>query len=147
MLNRKSIYALNKKDCDAIVYTDANGNTVRLTRNEFSSDEEFEKWKRWSDDNFHEEEIDEHFYQNHTLRLNAFSESYISSAGEEKKETQFSYDMLLKFKTSLTDIQFRRLWMYAVEKRTEQEIARAENVSQQSIAECLQAAKKKFTVN
>ena len=32
MFNRKSIYALNKKDPDAIVYMDANEVIVRLTR-------------------------------------------------------------------------------------------------------------------
>ena len=31
MFNRKSIYALNKKDPNAIVYTDADGNLIRLT--------------------------------------------------------------------------------------------------------------------
>ena len=45
MLNRKSIYAINKKDPDAIVYIDAEGNTIRLTRADFASEEEFAKWK------------------------------------------------------------------------------------------------------
>ena len=31
MFNRKSSYALNKKDASAIVYIDANENIVRLT--------------------------------------------------------------------------------------------------------------------
>ena len=41
MFNRKSIYALNKKDPNAIVYTDADGNLIRLTRDDFSNEEEF----------------------------------------------------------------------------------------------------------
>ena len=45
MFNRKSIYALNKKDPNAIVYMDANEVIVRLTREDFASEEEFLKWK------------------------------------------------------------------------------------------------------
>lgn len=47
MFNRKSIYALNKKDPNAIVYTDADGNLIRLTRDDFSNEEEFLRWKRY----------------------------------------------------------------------------------------------------
>ena len=32
MQDRKSIYSLNKADGDAIVYIDAEGHTIRLTR-------------------------------------------------------------------------------------------------------------------
>lgn len=46
MFNRKSIYALNKKDPNAIVYTDADGNLIRLTRDDFSNEEEFLRWKK-----------------------------------------------------------------------------------------------------
>ena len=56
MFNRKSIYALNKKDPDAIVYMDANEVIVRLTREDFASEEEFLKWKSWSDENYHTED-------------------------------------------------------------------------------------------
>lgn len=43
MFNRKSSYALNKKDSSAIVYIDANDNVIRLTREDFASEEEFQK--------------------------------------------------------------------------------------------------------
>ena len=56
MFNRKSSYALNKKDFNAIVYIDANENIIRLTREDFSSEEEFQKWKAWSDENYHTED-------------------------------------------------------------------------------------------
>ena len=45
MFNRKSSYALNKKDPNAIVYMDANEAIIRLTREDFASEEEFLKWK------------------------------------------------------------------------------------------------------
>ena len=57
MFNRKTSYALNKKDANAIVYMDANENIIRLTREDFTSEEEFQKWKSWSDENYHTEEI------------------------------------------------------------------------------------------
>ena len=41
MFNRKSSYALNKKDPNAIVYMDANEAIIRLTREDFASEEEF----------------------------------------------------------------------------------------------------------
>ena len=49
MFNRKSIYALNKKDPNAIVYTDADGNLIRLTCDDFACAAEFQHWKDWSD--------------------------------------------------------------------------------------------------
>ena len=49
MFNRKSSYALNKKDPNAIVYMDANEAIIRLTREDFASEEEFLKWKALSD--------------------------------------------------------------------------------------------------
>ena len=45
MFNRKSSYALNKKDPDAFVYMDANEVIIRLTSKDFASEEEFLKWK------------------------------------------------------------------------------------------------------
>ena len=51
MFNRKSIYALNKKDPDAIVYMDANEVIIRLTREDYASEEEYLKWKYWSNRN------------------------------------------------------------------------------------------------
>ena len=46
MFDRSSDYALNKKDPEAIVCKSATGVHIRLTRNYFSSEAEFEKWKQ-----------------------------------------------------------------------------------------------------
>ena len=62
MFNRKSIYALNKKDPDAIVYMDANEVIVRLTREDFASEKEFLKWKALSDEDYHASEKEAHVY-------------------------------------------------------------------------------------
>lgn len=40
--------------------------------------------------------------------------------------------------------QRRRLWLYCVDRLTVRQIAEAENVKHQSVAECLAAAKKKL---
>lgn len=67
MFNRKSSYALNKKDPNAIVYMDANEAIIRLTREDFASEEEFLKWKSLSDADYHASEKEDHVYANHTL--------------------------------------------------------------------------------
>lgn len=56
MIKTNSIYTLNKKDPNAIVYPTADGKLVRVTREDFPSEEAFLAFKAWSDENFHEEE-------------------------------------------------------------------------------------------
>ena len=48
MFDKKSEYALNKYDQDSIIYISVSGR-IRLTRADFSSEEEFLKWKSLSD--------------------------------------------------------------------------------------------------
>lgn len=55
MFNAKSDYAYNKKNLAAIVYQTAGG-PIMLTRSDFDSDEEFQRWKDWSDQNYRETE-------------------------------------------------------------------------------------------
>ena len=55
MFDKKSEYALNKHDQDSIIYISVSGH-IRLTRADFSSEEEFLKWKAWSDEDYHERE-------------------------------------------------------------------------------------------
>ena len=40
VFDRKTLYALNKLDPDAIVYMDADGRLVRLTRDDFATEDE-----------------------------------------------------------------------------------------------------------
>lgn len=62
MFNRKSSYALNKKDPNAIVYMDANEAITRLTCEDFASEKEFLKWKSLSDEDYHASEKEAHVY-------------------------------------------------------------------------------------
>lgn len=153
MLNRRSIYALNKKDKEAIVYLAADGTTIRLTREDFSLDAEFEKWKAWSDENFHEEELGDHVYYNHTLPfderyctddLAESTERTLLSRFEQRARERFSTKLVIDTKARMTETQFRRMWLYHVVGLDEEEIAIAEHVTQQSVNESMFLARQKL---
>ena len=153
MVSKNSIYALNKKDPDAIVYPSANGKLIRVTREDFPSEEEFLAFKKWSDENFHEEEKLDHREANHVLSVDDLSEAALAVPAadvllerqhERAEKRKIASDMVVKLKDKLTDIQFRRLWMYHVDGKTEEEIAEIEDVAQQQISKSIIAAEKKI---
>ena len=153
MVNKNSIYALNKKDPDAIVYPSANGKLIRVTREDFPSEDEFLAFKKWSDENFHEEEKLDHREANHVLSVDDLSEAALAVPAidvlmerqhERAEKRKIASDMVVKLKDKLTDIQFRRLWMYHVDGKTEEEIAEIEDVAQQQISKSIIAAEKKI---
>ena len=61
MLDTQSDYALNKMDKTSIVCPSVTGEHTRLTREDFSSEEEFLYWKEWSDSNYHKIENDDQY--------------------------------------------------------------------------------------
>ena len=152
MFNKQTFYSINKADPDAIVYIDSEGHILRLTCEDFSSPEEFRSWKKWSDEQYHQVENADHIYSNHTSsfgNLAAFAEVV---PGPELMLEQKEVAQDLKHKsngviyrtwTRLTDAQFRRLWMYAVEGKSMDEIAVEEGVSGPAILKSIQAALKK----
>ena len=153
MFNRKSIYALNKKDPNAIVYTDADGNLIRLTRDDFSSEEEFLHWKKMSDADYHGEEKADHLYYDGTLSLEGLSEEAVATPSAEEgyiteidlAERQLLGKLLLEgMGEQLTELQRKRLWLYCVDGLSEQEIADKDGVDQQRISKSIVAAKKKM---
>ena len=153
MFKKDSIYALNKKDPEAIVYPSANGKLIRVTREDFPSEEEFLSFKKWSDENFHEEEKLDHREANHVLSADDLSEAALAVPAadvlmerqhERAEKRRIASDMVVKLKDKLTDIQFRRLWMYHVDGKTEEEIAEIEGVAQQQISKSIIAAEKKI---
>ena len=85
MFDRNSDYALNKKDPDAIVCKSSTGVHIRLTRLDFSSQEEFEKWKQWSDDDYHCTEKKDHVYANHTVPTDKLVEVSITVISPEEE--------------------------------------------------------------
>ena len=128
MVNKNSIYALNKKDPDAIVYPSANGKLIRVTREDFPSEEEFLAFKKWSDENFHEEEKLDHREANHMLSAEDLSEAALATPAvdvvmerqqQRAERRRMTSDMVIKLKDKLTDKQFRRMWMKFSEGKTE----------------------------
>mgnify|MGYP000456342305 CR=1 FL=1 len=153
MFNRKSSYALNKKDPDAIVYMDANEVIIRLTREDFASEEEFLKWKSLSDADYHASEKEDHVYANHTLALDELSEEAASipaadicmeQAHDRVAEIRRSTQKVTQIRKHLTDTQFRRMWMYFVDGMTIDEIGKVEGVSHQAISLNITAAIRKI---
>ncbi len=153
MFDPKSDYALNKMAPDAIVYMDAAGEVTRLTQADFSSLEEFQLWKAWSDENYHDTEKANHVFYNHTRSLHGLSEQAIAvpspedalmEAQEQQERLELRRMLMEGLNSCLTPIQRRRLWLYCVDGLTEDAIALAENVKQQSVAECLGRAKEKL---
>ena len=153
MFNKNSLYALNKKDPDAIVYPTADGKTVRITREDFPSEEEFLAFKAWSDENFHKEDNRDVTENRYRLSLDDLSEAALAVPAidvvmdrkqQRAEQKRKAADMVVQLKDKLTEMQFRRLWMYCVENKTEQEIADIEGVDQQRISKSIIAAKKKL---
>ncbi len=152
MLDRKSIYALNKKDSAAIVYIQADGQVIRLTRADFLTEEEFVKWKTWSDENYHDEEKRDHIYADHTLALIGLpdsvgavpdAETILKRVHQRMEQKQFCALLVMQLKDILTPTQYRRLWMYYVDSLTEKEIAHIEGVGQRRISTSISDAKNK----
>ena len=153
MFDRKSDYAMNKRDAEAIVCKSSTGIHIRLTRRDFASPEEFEQWKAWSDEDYHATEKADHVYSNHTVPVDKLVEVSITVISPEdelmevfsRQEQEELYRRLeTGLETRLTPAQRRRLWLYCVEGLTVEEIAGVEQKRHQSISECLQSAKKKM---
>lgn len=153
MVNKNSIYTLNKKNPDAIVYPSAIGKPIVITRDDFPSEEEFLAFKKWSDENFHEEEKLDHREANHIISADTLSEAALSVPAtdvimerqhERTEKRRMASDMVVKLKDKLTEIQFRRLWMYEVDGLTLDEIGEIEGVDHQRISKSILAAKKKI---
>ena len=152
MVNKNSIYSLNKNNPDAIVYPSTTGKPVFVTRDDFTSEEEFLAFKKWSDENFHEEEKLDHREANHIVSTDTLSEVALAVPAtdvimerqhERAEKRRIASEMVVKLKDKLTETQFRRLWMYGVEGKTLEEIAAIENVAFQSVHESIESAKKK----
>lgn len=65
MFDTKSDFALNKFDQKAIVCRSVTGIHIRLTHEDFACEEEFLRWKVWSDGDYYDTEKDGRgFYDN-----------------------------------------------------------------------------------
>ena len=153
MFNRKSIYALNKKDPNAIVYTDADGNLIRLTCDDFACAAEFRRWKDWSDSDLRKEENADHKQSDNSISLEVLSEEATAVVSiEDEYMEQISADeaavlvRLLRqgLSSHLTETQRRRLWKYCVEGKPVRLIAKEECAYRNAVWKSIQAAKEKM---
>ena len=154
MANKNSIYSLNKKNPDAIVYPSATGKPVFVTREDFPSEEEFLAFKKWSDENFHSEEKLDHRESNRTVSAENISDAAFATPAidvemerqqEQDDRRKMASDMVVKLKDKLTETQFRRLWMYEAEGKTLAQIAEHDGVAILSVYESIESAKKKIS--
>ena len=83
MYDKKSVYAINKRNPSAIMYPDVTGEAVRLTAADFSSVREFEYWKQWSDQDYHAEDNANVRENRHTIPIDLVSEQILSVPGME----------------------------------------------------------------
>lgn len=152
MFDRKSDYALNKTEPHAIVFKTAAGAYIRLHREDFSSEEEFLKWKGWSDEDYRVVDIQNNAYTKLTVSLERIPEQTGALSPEQLlieqydqlDREQFCRLLLEGINTCLSETQRRRLLKYYFEGMTQKQIADSENVAHQNIAESLWRAKEKL---
>ena len=151
MPDKNSIYTLNKKDPEAIIYTDADRHIIRLTRADFDAEADFLKWKAWSDQNYHEEEKRDHVEDNHTTPLDEKAgaadgpEVIIEQRIEKQTKDRYAAETIIHIRGKLTEKQFSRLWLRYVDGLDVKDIAQQEGTVHSSISESIAAAKKKIS--
>ena len=153
MFKKDSLYSINKKNPDAVVYKFANGEQSLVTRADFATEEEFLAFKKWSDEDLHIEDKRDVLAGIRQVSIEDISEAAIAvpavdavmeQQNQRTEQRRQASEMVIKLKDKLTEIQFRRLWMYHVDGKTEEKIAEIEGVAQQQISKAILAAEKKI---
>lgn len=151
MFNTASDYAINKKNPHAIIYVDAKGSTTVLTKKDFATEEDFYYWKRLSDEDYRNVDIEEHKIAKRTVSLSSLPPDYLVVMSEE--ETQINRIsklereaikqlLMVSLDECLTKAQRNRLWVHYVEGATLEEIAKREGVSFQGVQQSIIRARK-----
>ena len=154
MFDKKSDYALNRRNKDSIIYIGTIG-LVRLTREDFPSEAEFLKWKRWSDGDYHATEKAGRGYYDNSIPLDEQLDAIgavlsvedalflaLEEAEAEANRIQKRAALMEQIRSLLTKTQFRRVWLYYVKQMNEREIAAIEGVGQQRISKSLISSRK-----
>ncbi len=148
--NTYSDYAANKTDAQAIVCRSATGEDVRLTRADFESDEEFQRWKGWSDADYKQSERRDRAYSDRRLSLTAayfLSDRELNEclSGELKAaEQQTRDDLISHIRSLITDTQFSRLWRRFACGRELADIAAEDGVSVAAVSNSIKRAAKRI---
>ena len=134
MFDRKNDVACNKKRADAIVYAGA-ADEVVLTQSDFESEEEFRRWKAWSDADYKQTEK--------AMRRDYGLDGKEFSVQEEDKQKDIFVDEMT-IRAILTERQFKRLTLYVIRGMTVEQIAEQEGVAHQNVSKSIRQAKKKI---
>ena len=149
----ENTYARNRKNPDAIVYLTTNGE-ICLTRDDFESEEEFLRWKAWSDKNYQEQAHHDRPFHDNTYLTGDYESAAawmeISGGTEEtggRLDAQSGWNRFRAVyphvKRALTKKQRRRLTLF-LHGMPVGEIAQAEGVPHQDISKSIAAAKRKL---
>jgi len=157
MFDVNSDFALNKAKKDVIVCKSVTGVHIELTQADFSSAEEFQKWKDWSDLDYQKIEAAGRNDTN-CCSLNPERDSTglsleddliasLDKADADIAKRKTTQDRVASVKKVLTKAQYRRLWMYCVDKLSMTEIAAREHVARQRINRSLLDAYRRIVNN
>lgn len=143
MYDKSSDYALNKRSRDSIVCKSVTGEHIHIRRADFSSNEEFERWKEWSDDDYHASEKRDRAYSDCKYLLSSNMEPALESS-----ESQFfaalkrSKDAaeVRRIRRCLTSRQFTRLYKRFGLGMSVTSIATEEGVSKSAVMASLRSA-------
>lgn len=145
--------ARSKNPFSVSPYTDADGNLIRLTCDDFACAAEFRRWKDWSDSDLRKEENADHKQSDNSISLEVLSEEATAVVSiEDEYMEQISADeaavlvRLLRqgLSSHLTETQRRRLWKYCVEGKPVRLIAKEECAYRNAVWKSIQAAKEKM---
>ena len=147
--NTYSDYAANKTDAEAIVCRSTTGEDVRLTRADFESDEEFQRWKGWSDADYKQSERRDRAYNDRRPSLAAAyflsdRENECLSGEPNAAEQKTRDDLVSHIRSLLTDTQFSWLWRRFACGCELADIAAEDGVSVNAVADSIQRAIKKL---
>ncbi len=157
MFDPQSDYALNKANATAIICKSVTGVHTELTCEDFSSEAEFQQWKAWSDEDYHNivkigRDDDDCFPLNEDRETTGLSTedeliAVQDGASTDIAESKATQDRVAAVRKVLTETQYRRLWMYCVDGLSMTEIAALENVSLPRISNCLAEIRRRIVNN
>lgn len=153
MLDTQSAYALNKVDKTSIVCPSVTGEYIRLTHEDFSSEDEFLYWKEWSDSDYHKIENDGQ-YDSRCLSLDTQRDTPAPSAEDvvlgriSMAEKSLERAVLIdRIRLMLTKTQYRRLCLRYIHGLSVEKIADMERVTPQAVYACLSKAEETIVNN
>ena len=149
MHNKYSDYVANKTDAEAIVCRSVTGEDVCLTRADFESDEEFQRWKGWSAADYKQSERRDRAYNDRRLSLAAAyflsdRENECLSGEPNAAEQKTRDDLVSHIRSLITDTQFSRLWRRFACGRELADIAAEDGVSVAAVSNSIKRAAKRI---